>query len=58
MKQMVKSLNKNQKKRLVMKGKGIVKKFNGNCFIYKKTRYLAKDCRNKGKKGNLMKRIV
>jgi hypothetical protein len=54
----VKSLNKNQKKKLVMKGKGIVKKFNGNCFIYKKTRYLAKDCRNKGKKGNLMKRIV
>jgi len=33
MEQAVKSYNKNNKKKLAVKGKGIVKKFNGKCFI-------------------------
>jgi len=47
-KQVVKIHNKNHKK-LVVKGKWIAKKFNDKCFICNKTKYLAKDCRNKGK---------
>lgn len=46
---MVKSHKKNQKKKLVVKGKGIVNKLNGKCFICNKTGHLAKDYRNKGK---------
>ena len=53
---MAKSLNKNQKKRLVTKGKGIAKKSNDKCFIFNKTEHLAKD--NKGKQGNPVKKIA
>ena len=44
-----------------MKGKGIVKKFNGKCFIYSKTKHPVKDWKkkkNKGQKENPKKRIV
>lgn len=47
MEQAVKSHNKNQKKKFVMMRKRFVKKFNNKCFIYDKTKHLAKDCRNK-----------
>jgi hypothetical protein len=53
----VKSHHKNKNKKLTVKGKGIAKNFNDNYFIYNKTRYLDKDCRNKGGQGNPMKRI-
>ena len=39
---MVKSHKKNQKKKLVVKGKGIVNKLNGKCFICNKTKHWAK----------------
>jgi hypothetical protein len=54
---MVTSRNKNQKKKLVVKRKGIAKKFNDKCFICNKIGHLAKDCRNKVQLGNLKKII-
>jgi inhibitor of KinA sporulation pathway (predicted exonuclease) len=48
-KQLTKSHNKNQNNNLVVKRKYIAKRFSGKCFIYNKTRYQAKDCRNKSK---------
>jgi inhibitor of KinA sporulation pathway (predicted exonuclease) len=48
-KQLTMSHNKNQNKNLLVKGKYIAKRFSGKCFIYNKTRYQAKDCRNKSK---------
>ena len=51
MEQVVKFHNKNQKAKIVVKGK-IIAKFNGKCFICNKTRYLAKCCKNKARKGN------
>jgi hypothetical protein len=39
--------NKNQKKRIIVKGKEIANKFNGKCFIYTKIEQLEKDIKNK-----------
>jgi hypothetical protein len=45
--QVTKSHNKNKKKRLVVNGKRIAKKFNEKYYIYNNTRHLANDCRNR-----------
>jgi hypothetical protein len=44
-KQVVKSYNKNKK--IAMKKRGIVMKFNEKVFIFRKSRHLDKGCRNK-----------
>ena len=48
MEKVVKFHNKNQKKKLVVKGKEIANKFNEKCVIWNKTRHLSKDYRYKG----------
>jgi hypothetical protein len=47
-----------KKKKLVVNGKRVFKKFNDKCFICNKTGHLVKYCRNKGKQENLMKKII
>jgi hypothetical protein len=44
---MVNNHNKNQKKEIVVKGKGIVKKFNDKCFIYNKIEHQVMNGRNR-----------
>jgi len=46
-KQVVKSYNRNKK--ITMKKRGIVMKFNGKVFIYSKSRHLDKGCRDNNK---------
>jgi hypothetical protein len=53
---MVNFHNKNQKKKLVVKGKRIVTKFNGKCFICNKTEHPAKDCKIGSKQGTLKRK--
>jgi hypothetical protein len=43
--QVIKSHNKNWKKNIALKGKGITNKFNGKNFIY--NRHQVEECRNK-----------
>lgn len=53
----VKFHNKNQKPKLVNKGKSIVKPFNGS-FFYNKTRHLVKGYRNKAQQSNPKKIMI
>jgi len=46
-KRVAKFQNKNQNKKLVMKGKEIAKKLNGKCFTCIKAKHLVKDCSNR-----------
>jgi hypothetical protein len=51
MEQVVRFHNKNKKKKLIMKGKGIVKRFNEKYFIYNKIGHLIKVAEIKVNKG-------
>lgn len=58
MEQVVRSHNKNIKKqKACCEGKN-VDKLNGKCFICNKTWHLSKDCKNKGKQGNSIKKLL
>ena len=55
---MAKSHNKNQKKNIVPKWNAIANKFDEKCLIYNKTKYNAKDCRNKAWNENIKNKIT
>lgn len=57
MEQVVKFHNKNQKTKLVEKGK-IIAKFNVKCFTCNKTRHLAKCCKNKAWNEHLANKVL
>lgn len=58
MEQVARTYNIKKKKKLVVKGKGIAKKLNGNFFICNKVRLQTNDCKKRAQQENLKKIIT